>query len=134
MISEIEIKDALYAMLVDSPLVGAVSGRLYKDSRPKNSVKEDVVISISSSMVGQIQRFRANVNIYVPDSRREEEYIENTKRLRVLSALAAETLEHFGNGAFQLDMESQRCIDVEDINFHCINNRLKIRAVNFFTK
>lgn len=134
--SDIDIKDSLYALIKTlsggdgKTLPDSVSGRMYKDFRPINSSVEDIVISILDGGRGQIQEFTANVNIYVPDIRRGNEFIENTVRLRVLASLAIEILEHINDGNLLVDMQSQRCMPVEDIHFHCINNRLRIKVAN----
>ena len=129
--TDIDIKDGLYAWLKDGTLVGMISGSLYKDKRPLNSTKEDIVISVLARDAGsQIQYATANVNIYVPDVRRGKEAVEDQPRLRALSEQAATEMEyhHFGYGIYEL--ASQEIFQASGIDWHVINNRISIKFSN----
>lgn len=134
MLSDIDIKDILYVVIKDSPLEAAVvskGGKLYKDERPTNSTKEDIIISVLDGLNGQYQTSVPYVNIYVPDVKRGDDYIENTQRLRELSRLASQLLEkHVGN-EFRFEIEKQKCIKVNGAKEHCITNRLLFINTNF---
>lgn len=129
--TDIDIKDGLYTWIKGSELATMVSGSVYKDARPLNSEKEDIVISVLARDAGkQIQLATANINIYVPDVRRGREAIEDTVRLRAVSEKAAEVLEyyHFGDGIYEL--ASQEIFKVNGIDWHVINNRISIKFSN----
>ena len=129
--TDIDIKDALYDWVSSSNLASSISGRVYNDQRPLNSDVEDVVIAIIGRDAGtQIQEAIANINVYVKDVRRGREAIEDKSRLRTLCTLAAECFEyyHFGYGIFSL--ESQEVLKAYDIDWHVINNRIRIRYNN----
>lgn len=90
--SDIEIKDAIYAVIKGSSLEKAVTGKLKKTKRPTSSDKEDIVISILDNGSGQMQKAFVNVNIYVPDYIRDGQAEENTIRLRELCKMSYELL------------------------------------------
>lgn len=129
--TDIDIKDGLYNWLKNSATVGMVSGSLYKDQRPLNSEKEDIVISVLARDAGsQVQYATANINIYVPDVRRGKEAVEDTARLRALSAKAAEEMEYCHLGSAIYELASQEIYKVNGIDWHVINNRISIRFCN----
>lgn len=134
MISDIVVKDNLYNFIKGSDLANAVTGVLSKTKRPKNSDKEDIVISVISNMSGQIQEIYANVNIYVKDLSITKNGVTqnemNVTRCRELCGLAFELLEVGSGEDFRFVTESQRVIAVDDIQHHVINNRILYKQVN----
>lgn len=125
--SEIAVKDIMYNIIKASSLADAVTGGIYKDQRPLNSTKEDVVISVLASSTSQVQTFILNVNVYVKDVKRGDEYIENTKRLRTLSDLCFPCLTTGCADGYCYQLDSQNVIKCSDIAFHCINNRITFK-------
>ncbi len=134
MITDIEIKDELYNLIKGSDLANEVTGKLCKRKRPKNSEGEDIVISVLANVNGQRQEASANVNIYVQDIFNEDndQYEEDSIRLRTLSEMAWKLLlvGRFGSARFSLD--EQRLIDIgdESTHWHVINNKLNIVQIN----
>ena len=134
MISDIDVKDNLYRFIKGSELENAVTGVLSKTVRPKNSDKEDIVISVISNMSGQIQEVYANVNIYVKDLSITKDGITqnemNVVRCRELCRLAFDLLEVGSGEDFRFVIESQRVIAVDDIQHHVINNKILYKQIN----
>ena len=129
--TDIDVKDNLVAWVSGSDLAGAVSGEIFKDRRPLNSDKEDIVISVLSRTAdSQIQAFIVNVNIYVKDLQRGQETIENTTRIRVLSRISADLFEYRNTGDMLIRLSSQEVFKANDIPWHVINNRLDISYNN----
>lgn len=129
--TDIDIKDDLYLWINESALAGMVSGKVYKDLRPLNSDKEDIIIAVLARDAGyQIQEATVNVNIYVPDIRRGQGAIEDSARLRTLCAEAAELFEYRHTGDSICELSSQEVIKANGIDWHVINNRLRIRFNN----
>ena len=63
-----EIQTDLLALLVDSPLAQAISGKVYRGGqRPRDSKYEDITLHITSVTASQRQEGVAVVNIFVPD-------------------------------------------------------------------
>ena len=129
--TDIDIKDDLYLWVSDSDLAGMVSGSVYKDSRPLNSALEDITISVIARDAGsQMQEATVNVNIYVPDIRRGRETVEDSARLRVLCSAAAGLFEYRHTGDCIVSLASQEVFKANGIDWHVINNRLRIRFNN----
>lgn len=129
--TDIDIKDALHSWIILSDLAKAVSGKVYKDQRPLNSTKEDIIIAvIARDADTQIQRATANVNIYVPDVRRGKEAIEDTARLRTLCTTAATLFEYHDVGDAIYELDSQEVMAIPGVDWHVINNRISIRFCN----
>ena len=63
-----EIQTDLLALLIDSPLARAVSGKVYRGGqRPRDSKNEDITLHITSVTASQRQEGVAVVNVFVPD-------------------------------------------------------------------
>ena len=130
--SDILIKDDLCEFISNSPLKSAVTGKVCKQGvRPKDSDKEDVVISVIANINGQIQEAVVNVNIYVKDDIKSDgQNQEATIRLRYLCKIASETLEVGSGEDYRFTLESQHIIEVTGTKEHVINNRLNYRQLN----
>ena len=132
MITDIEIKDELYKLIKGTELAKEVNGVLSKRKRPKNSTKEDIIISVVANENGQKQEAIANVNIYVQDEFNEsaDQYEEASIRARLLSDLAKNLLEVGRFQGARFTLARQRFVEVEGTNEHVINNRLSIIKIN----
>ena len=134
MVSDIDVLDKIFQHLKGSPLERAVSGVLSKTSRPKDSDKEDIVISVLANNCAQVQSLYVNVNIYVKDEvitrDGSQQYEMNLSRCRELCKLAYDELESAVGDSFRFDIESQRVIAVETIKSHVINNRILFKHLN----
>lgn len=128
--TDIDIKDAIYGWIATTDLATEITGEIYKDKRPLNSDKEDVLIAVIGRDARQIQEAIVNVNVYVKDERRGQEAIEDIPRLRMLCSLCANLFEysHFGDWICELD--SQETMEAGGIDWHIINNRLRLRFSN----
>lgn len=129
--TDIDIKDELRSWIAASELASEVSGGVYKEQRPLNSDKEDIVIAVIARTAGaQMQEATANINVYVPDIRRGREAIEDTDRLRTLCTMSALLFgyRHLGDAIYELD--SQEVMKANGIDWHVINNRIRIRYNN----
>ena len=92
-----------------------------------NSQSEDVEITVLASDLSQNQRFTVNVNVFVPDVQRDDEFIENQPRIRTLSTAFLEALDYHSSKGFLFTLDSQSVIKVTDAEIHVINNRLEIK-------
>ena len=122
--TDIDIKDDLYLYIKGSSLAKAVNGKLDKTKRPIGSTAEDIIISVDENVNGGIQSVLATVNIYVQDVLRDNQYIENSIRLRELCAEAKALFEvaHFNGARFTLS--AQRVKKVDGVNEHRIENKI----------
>lgn len=122
--SDIDIKDDIYRHIKGSDLEGMVTGKLSKTLRPAKSDKEDIVISMLANVNSEIQQAFVNVNIYVADVLRCEQYEENTIRLRELCDASKELLEVGRGVGYRFTLEEQRVMEVQGKNEYFINNKL----------
>lgn len=123
--NEMEIKDDLYHLLKGSVLMKEVSGKLSKTLRPDKSDKEDVVISVlSENPDRQIQEVYLNVNVYVADVKRGNQYEENTIRLKELMTLSKKVFDLAKGKGYRLTLEGQKSFEVPGRNEHFINNKV----------
>ena len=128
--SDIDIKDDIYMFIKGSKLHKAVNGKLSKTMRPNNSSNEDIVISVLSNHNAQIQEAFVNVNIYVADIMRDNQFEEDTIKLRKLCDLAKTLLEVGRGSDFRFVLDSQRVMKVNGCDEHFINNKLLYRQCN----
>ncbi len=122
--SDIDIKDDIYHHIKGSELEKMVTGKLSKTLRPAKSDKEDIVISILANSNTEIQEAFVNVNIYVADLLRNEQYEENTIRLRKLCNASKKLFEVGRGNSYRFTLEEQRVMEVQGTNEHFINNKL----------
>lgn len=138
-LSEIDIKEAFFSLVSASRIPEMISGNVYRDRRPLNSQVEDVVISVLATGAGQIQPFMLNVNVYVPDIRRGNEFIYDDPRVKLLMRKCLDVLEkgvivhsiedaegqEFG---LRYKLESQKLYEVNGANFHAINHKIRVNV------
>ena len=133
--SDIDIKDDVYKVILDSPLHKAVTGELSKRKRPHNSKKEDIVISILANETKQAQMAYVNVNVYVAGKNVKGQVEEDTVRLRTLCQLSFELFENVKGKDFRLTISDpkyecgQRVIEAET-GENIINNKLLYQSIN----
>lgn len=129
--TDIDIKDELWKWVSESTLATVITGKVYKDQRPLNSDKEDIIVAVIARTAGsQIQQATANINIYVADKRRGQEAIEDTARLRTLCTEAASLFEYRHDGDAIYELSSQEVMKVYGADWHIINNQISIRYNN----
>lgn len=92
-----QIQGDIYQLLKDSTLYTLISGEVYRNGyRPRDSRKEDAVVTFTAGFPTEIQEGVVTVNIYVPDidltktgfsSRTESEQSSSNSSLRLGSIL-----------------------------------------------
>lgn len=128
--TDAEIIDDIKKYLEGTSLPGEITGVITDLDRPKNSKKEDVCISLLSNEIGQLQMAVVNVNIYVPDILKNNQYVENKPRTRKLQRVCADVLERCHGGFYYFNSDSMSCFKVEGINEHQIKFKLYYKTVN----
>lgn len=129
--TDTEIKDGIYGYIKGTSLETAVTGQLLKTRRPKNSDKEDIIISVLTNEGGQNQEAVVNVNIYVEDNIVDGQAEEDTIRCREIGDIAKEVLEVFRiDGARVSLSRPPRTFEAEGIAWHIINCRLNYQLIN----
>lgn len=135
--TDIDIKDDIWRVIKKSPLFKEVTGELKKTSvRPKESRKEDIVISVLANNIRQKQMAYVNVNIYVADNYVDGQSEENSERLRRLCNMAFSVFENVRGVDFRLSLTDpnfdcgQRVIESEGTSEHVINNKILYQTIN----
>lgn len=63
-----QVQGDVYRLLRDSTLYTQLSGEVYRNGyRPRDSRKEDAIVTFTTGMADQVQTGVVTVNIYVPD-------------------------------------------------------------------
>nr|DAK06877.1 MAG TPA: hypothetical protein [Caudoviricetes sp.] len=135
--TDIDIKDDIWRVIKKSPLFKEVTGELKKTSiRPKESRKEDIVISVLANNIRQKQMAYVNVNIYVADNYVDGQSEENSERLRRLCKMAFSVFENVRGVDFRLSLTDpnfdcgQRVIESDGTSEHVINNKILYQTIN----
>ena len=135
--TDIDIKDDIWRVIKKSPLFKEITGELKKTSiRPKESRKEDIVISVLANNIRQKQMAYVNVNIYVADNYVDGQSEENSERLRRLCNMAFSVFENVRGVDFRLSLTDpnfdcgQRVIESEGTSEHVINNKILYQIIN----
>ena len=129
--NELEIKTDIYLHLKASELATNILGVISKTLRPNESDKEDIVISVLSDPSNQqIEEVYINVNVYVPDLKRKNQYEENTIRLNELCKLSLNALRIVSGKGYRMSLATQKIFDVPGKNEHFINNKVLYQICN----
>lgn len=135
MISTLEIIDKLYLVLNVPALKNAITGGVYKQRRPLNSKKIDVVINSLPTNNLQLQTGLANVNIHVPNlvigsGTAQDNTQPDFAKLRTISSIVIDLLKDQYTPDFWYDVENQTVFPEDNINEHYSNIRVKIFNIN----
>lgn len=129
--SEGQIVTEIYKYVITTPLAAAITGKVLKSiDREPNSVSEDIVIKPLANNPKQVQETIVNMNIYVPDTLDEGQYIKNGERCDQLEALACTDFEVFWIEGARIALEEQHTYKVDDARCHVINCRLLYKIEN----
>lgn len=135
-LTELDILDAFYSYASSQGIQNLVNGGMFRIPRPINSKKEDIVMSVLATGKGQIQPFVVNINVYVPDIRRGQEFILNEQKISTLMKEMLKVFEHgkivFPSNGKQYDiifeLQSQKIYEVKGSSSHAINHKLDVRV------
>lgn len=130
----LEIIDILYQVLNVADVKAAITGGVYKASRPMNSKAIDVVIGCLPTNNLQLQTAVANVNIHVPNLTINVGGVQDTSqpdfaKLRTLSALVISKLEG-GTSTHWFEVQQQNIFAEHDLREHYSNIRVNFFAIN----
>ena len=127
--TEAEILDDI-SRYIASTMKEQITGDVYTDKRPTNSVKEDIFVHVLATLPAQIQTALINVRIYVPNLQRQTDSVRNKKRIRELSRLAMNVLSSHIQDGWHIVMEEQSVEESIDNRQHVIINRIYYRYCN----
>lgn len=114
MLTAHKVQNDIIALLADSELCKALSGKVYrKGYRPRDSRLEDVVVIFVSGIYGQVEQGAVTLNIYVPDTTPYNNgvYCEDGRRIEQVEQLAAEWVNSLNVGRTPYLFTLSRTID-----------------------
>ena len=126
-----QVQGDIRRMLRDTYLCSQLSGDVYRNGyRPRDSRKEDVIVSFTTGTTEQIQKGIVALNIYVPDIDPEANgtWIEDGQRCEEIERLAQEWVESLTADRSSYKFELQQTIYTEaepDINQHFVVVKLR---------
>lgn len=128
-----EIETDLRSLIIHSSLARGVNGKVYRGGyRPRDSKKEDIVVSFLEGTATLPQRGIVNVYIYVPDILSKDNVpIENGQRTDELETLAANWLDGI-NGMLGYDWWPDEAIHTEndeEIHQHFVYLKLNFKLI-----
>jgi len=119
-----DANELLFKALNIDEVKSVIKGKLYNDSRPINSLNEDIVVNtITITTVFKPQLATSNINIYVPDI----EGIKNSRRLKEISRVVRKVFEEhqfIGKSVYISDLG---IIQEQNEKEHYVNLRIQWR-------
>lgn len=128
-----QIQGDIYRLLYGSKLAGQLSGGVYRNGyRPRDSRKEDAIVTFTSGMADQIQTGVVTVNIYVPDIDPwgNGTWVEDGERTEQIETMAQEWLNDVSDSVTNYLFSLQQPVYTEsepEIRQHFVVLRIKYR-------
>ena len=119
-----DANELLFKALNIDEVKSSIKGKLYNDSRPINSLNEDIVVNtITISTVFKPQLATSNINIYVQDI----EGIKNSRRLKEISRVVRKVFEEHLFTGKSVYISDLGIIQEENKKEHYVNLRIQWR-------
>jgi hypothetical protein len=130
----IDIAQAIYRLLKNSPVPAAISGGIYY-KRPVGSLLEDIVINSLPITAYGLQEGTANVNIHVQNLQltiagQPDNSQPNIQRLQQIAALVIPILEDAFINDITITIQQQTLFEEAELREHYLNLRLQIFSPN----
>jgi hypothetical protein len=131
--------DKVYLHLKDTPFTEALTGGLYKLTRPVNAAddfKEDAVINSLGMPGQQVQRGIINLNIHVPNmgglevGNRQDSSQPDYVRAQQLTTLAIQEVTEFYTDDYWFVFQQQNMVESDEQEM-VINIRIEFYSNNF---
>ncbi|MGV0847443.1 hypothetical protein ACTS9T_12860 [Empedobacter falsenii] len=120
-----DANELLFKALNIDEVKSAIKGKLYNDSRPINSLNEDIVVNtITITTVFKPQLATSNINIYVPNL---ELGIKNSRRLKEISRVVRKVFENHQFISKSVYISDLGIIQEENKKEHYVNLRIQWR-------
>ncbi|QES93153.1 hypothetical protein F0358_10760 [Empedobacter brevis] len=119
-----DANELLFKALNTDEVKSSINGKLYNDSRPINSLKEDIVVNtITITTAFKPQLATSNINIYVPDV----EGVKNLRRLKEISRVVRKVFEEHQFIGKSVYISNLGIIQEENRKEHYVNLRIQWR-------
>lgn len=130
-----DIETIIYKQLNVLSITNAISGKVYKNSRPLNSNKVDVVVGSLPINAEQLQRTVVNVNVHAPNLILSINGIQdNTQpdvaKLKTVTALVISALTDKAFTDYYFDVQQQVLFKDETTDEHYSNIRINFLSEN----
>lgn len=128
-----QVQGDIYRLLRDSTLYTMVSGEVYRNgTRPRDSRKEDIIVTFTTGLTSEIEEGIVTVNIYCPDIDPYENgvFVEDGQRTETLERLANEWVNSLSAdvSCYLFDLQQTIYTEAEpDINQHFVVVKLHYR-------
>lgn len=100
-----EFEEDIYKQLLTSNLAKGISGKVYrKGMRPRNSQKEDVIVTFKTGLDGQIQNGFIVVNTYVPDILSGTDKLQDISRCKSIETLSYQFMETLKISGYKFEL------------------------------
>ena len=124
-------KQWILELLLKAGINNVISGKIYKDKRPADSQKEDIVINSLTMTNHFLQNGVFNVNCYVPmiEIKANNGIVQkqkNAKRLKEISDAVYSALSEVWEDEFNLEVVNHQ--EFEEDNFNYYNFRTSLNA------
>lgn len=130
-----DIETIIYQALNVPDITNAISGKVYKNSRPLSSDKVDVVVGSLPVNNEQLQKTVVNVNVHVPNLKININGItDNTQpdvaTLKTVTDLVISTLDDKAYMDYYFDVQQQVLFKDETTDEHYSNIRINFISEN----
>lgn len=122
-----QVQTDIRKMILGSALAKAVNGDVYRNGyRPRDSRREDIIVTFTTGLAEQIQTGVVTVNIYIPDIDPDANgtWVEDGRRAEVLEAVAqawADSLTTKVAGGYKFRLQQTIYTETaEDIRQHFV--------------
>lgn len=128
--------DIIYLVLTaNTTITSAITGKVYKNARPLNSDKQDIVVGSLPINAEQIQQAVMNVNIHIPNLKisingLQDNTPPNLVKLEEVTALVIEGLKDKVFSDYWFDVQQQNLFAEEATNEHYSNIRINFYSEN----
>lgn len=123
-------KQWILELLLKAKVNEFINGRIYKDNRPTNSNKEDIVINSLTMDNELLQNGVFNINCYVPKKSVTingiTQYHKDNRRLKEIADKVYQVINDVWEEDYNLDVETHQ--DFEEQNENYYNFRVQLNA------
>ncbi|MCJ8153246.1 hypothetical protein MKJ01_05655 [Chryseobacterium sp. SSA4.19] len=131
MITTFELKSIVYGIIKSSDFKTLINGDVYIDTRPLDSLKNDVVIGALQVPDQVLQPSTVLVNIYAKDIKSGTSYLPDLALLNNVTKLLMPLFDevYLENKKTYIEIEYQRDYKVDGVNERVSVIRLKTRTI-----
>ena len=130
--TEFDGKQWILELLNESGIKNVITGKIYKDRKPSDSTKEDIVINGVTMDNEWLQDGFYNVNVFVPDIQLKidvtSQMMPNNNRLKQLADIVYPIFDDIWKDQFNLTIDRTEVIEEQAEKATYINFRINLKA------